>query len=42
MVLTTLHKKGKRIKRDFPNLTQTLIYERPPKLLFNNKSLKFS
>jgi hypothetical protein len=40
--LATLHKRVKGLKRHFPNLIKTLIYKRPPKLLFNNKSLKFS
>jgi hypothetical protein len=40
--LATLHKRVKGLKRHFPNLINILIYKRPPKLLFYNKSLKNS
>jgi hypothetical protein len=40
--LATLHKRVKELKRHFPNLIKTITYKRPPKLLFNNNSLKNS
>jgi hypothetical protein len=40
LILITLHKREKELKRHFPNLIKTLIYKRPSSFLFNNKSLK--